>query len=164
MKRHDPSRSGLVFALLLLVAAALAFVALAIVSILSMLVFGTGGSSSLVSALTDGKKIDVVVYTGEKRVDHQIPALNGATTAYSGGWSYSSPGKSVQFHTDENYRVAADAQGHLTVIMHRVVQQDQSSSTTDSTLPVWNNEPSADKRAKLADGSSVAAYFTQSSH
>ncbi|HEX4140272.1 MAG TPA: hypothetical protein VHY09_07990 [Candidatus Methylacidiphilales bacterium] len=163
MKPHDPSRSGLVFALLLLVAAALAIVSFVIVSLLSFLALA-GSGSSFVHVLTGGRTIDVVVYTGGKRVDHQIPALNGATVGYSGGWAYTMPGKSFHVHTDENYRVDADTQGRFTVTMHRVVQQDDATTATDNTLPVWSSEPGADKRIKLPDGSSVAAYFTKSSH
>ncbi|MEI9997736.1 MAG: hypothetical protein WDO13_00440 [Verrucomicrobiota bacterium] len=163
MKRHDSPRSGFVSLLFLLAAAALALIVFVAVVVASLVVLAAGSSSTFLKALAGGRTIDVVIYAGGNRIDHPLPALNGASAGSSGGWAWSAQGKGVQFHSDESYKVASDARGHFTVTLHRVVEQDGSKSIMDGTLPVWDSEPAADKRVKLNDGSSVAAYFTKGS-
>jgi hypothetical protein len=115
--------------------------------------------SKIMSVVSGGKMIDVAIFSPAGRTDRHLPAFNGLSEAFSGGYGYTTPDHSNHQQVDEKYQVTADGSGHFEVALHRAVNNNGAETISDLTLPVWSSEPSADKRVKLPDGSSAVAYL-----
>jgi len=148
-----------------IVLALLAFCAIACIVCVAV-VIAVAGSFSMVGfthTLSGGKSIDVAIYHGTDRIDRHLPALNGSTGGFSGGYGMAMPGYQTHVQFDEKYKILVNPPGNFQVVMHRAVEKNNSKTVWDITLPVWKNEPTADKRIKLGDDSAVVAYLTTDS-
>ena len=109
MKRFDSGSRGIVSLLLLFAAAVLAVVAFVILAALALLFGALSSPSSFMNTLSNGKSIEVVIsHDGGSDIHRRLPALNGASAGYSGGYGYSMPGQNLHLQSDENYQVVAD--------------------------------------------------------
>jgi hypothetical protein len=138
-----------------------------VVSACLVLAMGTSLHADQDNSLTDAfakiaaqiqhKQICVAIYNGARRTELHLAALDGS--GGGDGGNARQVGQPPMQQVDEHYKAWKDSSGHFHVALHRATTQNGVTSTSDRDLPVWENEPTADKRVELNDGSSAAAYF-----